>query len=376
MVKQKIAIVCFATDWVKPWDQDSYKSFLSGAEEAVINICNVMVKQDYLVSVFANPPFDSSWLREDSNPRYYRAEDFFDENLNKDFKFDHVIMWRRIDFDRVPIHITNNIYSWRHDIPSPNRKLSRLDKRFKGTFFLSKFQYDLYQKNHPELMKYPFVISGNGINLDHFPLTPENRILKKNKFRLAYISNWHRGLEAVIYLWPKIFKHNPNVELYVYYGDQTYGLMDEKRLNRLKKAMEAYKSMGVRVIGGVDHERLASDLAHEISVVIYPNTTLTETFCISIIKAMYAGCVVITSEMGALKEVLCPGNYTIESINSLEHVNEFGNLTLKTLDQIQEFESSFIQEQRKKNILWAKKYTWEAVFESWSSLFPKNSTRI
>lgn len=365
----KIAIVCFATSWVDPWDQDSYRSFLSGSEESVLNICRVLTSQNHQVSVFANPPDHSIWSQEGSNPKYYKVDDFFNPIINKSLKFDLVIMWRRFDFNRIAPHLTDRIYLWLHDIPKAEKKTITLDARFKGTFFLSDFHQELYKKKYPELFDYPFVISGNGINKDHFPLEPQQRAIKKKPYRFAYISNWGRGLEILIYLWPRIYSHNKKAELYIYYGDQTYGLLTSERLNRLKWGIENLKDMGVTLVGAVGHERLAEDLTHEISSVLYPNPTLTETFCISIVKAMYAGCFIVSSLQGAVKEILCPGNYSVPHFNDLKYVDDFADLVIKMLDQLENKNDSFIQEQRLKNIEWAQKYTWEQVVQKWATLF-------
>jgi glycosyltransferase involved in cell wall biosynthesis len=121
--------------------------------------------------------------------------------------------------------------------------------------------------------------------------------------RLAYTSIPYRGLDVLANCFPEIRRRHPQCRLDVYSSMQVYGgagVEDKHQLlYDLCRATE-----GIDYRGSVPQRQLAEELrgAH---VLAYPNT-FAETSCIAAMEALAAGCLVITSELGALPET-CSG---------------------------------------------------------------------
>ncbi|MEK7820823.1 MAG: glycosyltransferase, partial [Pseudomonadota bacterium] len=85
----------------------------------------------------------------------------------------------------------------------------------------------------------------------------------------------------------------------VYSSLQIYGVAPEKDefriLYELARAID-----GVEYVGSISQRRLADALS-EADILAYPNT-FPEMACIAVMEAMAAGCLVLTSKLGALPE--------------------------------------------------------------------------
>ena len=129
---------------------------------------------------------------------------------------------------------------------------------------------------------------------------------------LAYTSTPNRGLEKLLLAFPTIRRLVPGCRLKVFSSMKTYQARDRYRvLYDLCAALP-----GVDYVGSVSQKALAEEL-RGIDILSYPNT-FPETSCIAVMEAMAAGCLVLTSTLGALPEttagyglLLPPGNHGI-----------------------------------------------------------------
>lgn len=133
---------------------------------------------------------------------------------------------------------------------------------------------------------------------------------KGDSLEMAYTSTPFRGLDVLIRMWPKIKNRFPEAKLSIFGGMETYQ-QDNRQFGeyyRMAKRLD-----GVRVLGAMGQGELA-DRLKKIKVLVYPNT-FAETGCTSVMEAMAAGLVVVTSEFGALPET-CMGFAQLVSLNS------------------------------------------------------------
>lgn len=116
---------------------------------------------------------------------------------------------------------------------------------------------------------------------------------------LAYTSTPFRGLLALLTAFPAIRAAVPDCVLRVYSSMGVYQLTgaadDFQILYDLTRALP-----GAEYVGSLPQAALADALAGA-DILAYPNT-FAETSCISVMEAMAAGCLVLTTKLGALPE--------------------------------------------------------------------------
>lgn len=114
--------------------------------------------------------------------------------------------------------------------------------------------------------------------------------------RLAYTSTPFRGLELLLALFPRLSRP---ASLDVYSSLATYQVAEaEDPFAELYRACR--ETPGVRYVGPLPQPELARAL-RATSILAYPSI-FAETFCIAALEAMAAGCLVVTTDLGALPE--------------------------------------------------------------------------
>jgi glycosyltransferase involved in cell wall biosynthesis/Flp pilus assembly protein TadD len=120
--------------------------------------------------------------------------------------------------------------------------------------------------------------------------------------RLAYASTPFRGLDVLLDLFPWIRRAVPDAELDVFSSMQVYGVSAEEDRKQFDAIYRKAAQRGVNLVGSVPQLELAARL-QQARVLAYPNH-FAETFCIAAAEAQAAGCVVVTSRLGALPETV------------------------------------------------------------------------
>lgn len=125
---------------------------------------------------------------------------------------------------------------------------------------------------------------------------------------MGYYSSYDRGLECLLDMWPKIKERVPEATLDIYYGWNQFDKFHAKDPQKMKWKWQMIRKMnqdGVKEHGRVNHTDLAKAMK-EIQVWAYP-TEFTEIHCITALKAQEAGCIPVTTNVGALKETVLSG---------------------------------------------------------------------
>ncbi len=93
----------------------------------------------------------------------------------------------------------------------------------------------------------------------------------------------------------------PGTTLEVYSSWQIYGISEAEDQARFGALYQQCREIeGVTYVGPLPQPELAQRL-RRVAVLAYPNT-YAETSCIAVLEALAAGCVVVTSALGALPE--------------------------------------------------------------------------
>lgn len=348
---KKICIYCFESESIGYWDPDSIKTGIPGSEEAVIYISKELASVGYDVTVEANPPSESIWSNKHSNPRYIKT------NLTD--VYDIIIVWRRTE---CPKDKAKKTIAWLHDLPDFHHdfRIKNLDH----VFLLSEYQHSLF-KNYLEV---PHTICGNGVLTNDF----QHPMMFKNKYSCGYFSNYSRGLEIVLYIWPFIKRQYPEATLDIFYGRQNYANLRPDQLESLVEKIESLSHLDVRERGRIGHKELANEMCN-LSIWLYPCSNYTETFCITAIKAQLAGMIPITTRLGALNETISEDAFTVDTIFDSYSIQKYQSLVEYVMQNIDQ-----LQERRMKYIEFAKKFTWKQCLKKWEDVFnlPNNNQII
>jgi glycosyltransferase involved in cell wall biosynthesis len=353
---KKIAILGYASDLVGSWDPDSCAAGLPGSEEAVVYASAELAKRGMTVHVYINPPMISKWRLADANPRWYTEDSW--ENLDNNNKYDLVLLWRMYHVQRAKKR-TNIVFFWAHDSPNLSQKIT-YPKEFDVYLLLSKHHLAQYAKSANNFSELKIAVTGNGYIAEQFTKPASFT----NKYSIGYFSNYSRGLALLINIWPEIKEKFPLAELHICYGRQTWNTMDKRLFDDLITKIEKYKDLGVIEHGKLGHDKLA-EVMQSISVWAYPCIDYGETFCITAIKCQAAGMIPVTTRIAALNETVHIDAPSIPSISNNDDVDNYKNLLIKTLENI---DDNTLYD-RNTYINWAKLFTWEKCIDKWISLY-------
>lgn len=207
------------------------------------------------------------------------------------------------------------IIYWVHSDPDQNEQILNLMKvnpkplanngwnNFHKIVFISYYQMEKWV-NRYNIPKNHCVVIKHAIK----PIEYQEKI--KNKIILVYHSNPQRGLSLLVDVFEKLCEEYNNIELKVYsswtiYNDPNHPfLKDCFRWQKEYENSDLYqrleKHSKIHNIGYVSNEKLKKSLASS-HIFAYPNI-MPETFCLSLLEAMGAGCLCVHPNFGCLPE--------------------------------------------------------------------------
>ncbi len=177
----------------------------------------------------------------------------------------------------------------RKDIPYAQTIYNRVD----GFILLSYYQYDRWLQE----LKVPHekvFMSSNGIPFQAFSRYNTN----KRPPHAYYASTPFRGLHLLLKAWPVIHEAVPTAKLDVCSSLKVYGQEEPPEYRQMYEQARALP--GVNYRGSVSQSELR-ETALQSRVLAYP-CTFPETSCIAAMEAMAAGCVVVSTTLGAMPE--------------------------------------------------------------------------
>lgn len=348
---ETIVIATYKVQGATAWDPDSIKSGITGSEEAVIYISRELAKLGYKVTVLGDPPKNSPHSEANANPRYVHF------NSRDGTIYDIAIAWRT-PFNAEDLKkISRSVYLWPHDTYHNTLTNSQING-FDGVLWISKWQKDFWSNFNPGFAKFS-PIFGNGIIPEQFPPIKE----RQNPYSCIYGSNYARGLEILLDIWPKIKAAHPKATLDIYYGWQHWGLLSPEKELRMRHQISEYASLDVREHGLVSHDELNKAYS-QASLWTYP-CIAPEVFCISAIRAQFAGAMPVIIEGSALPE-------TVRFGYKCSNAEDYFQTLSKALS---EADKITIEQREKMREFILKEYTWEAIARDWKKLFDSRQTK-
>lgn len=198
------------------------------------------------------------------------------------------------------------------------------DKRVveKVDYFLAKS--DWHRMTLCEMSGFPFeqsFVLGNGLDLLDFYGKE-----KRERKRLMYSSAPFRGLALTPTLFSRILKLHSDAEFHIFSGLQVYDT-DRPFEGPETKFFESLcgilrKIPNVFLHGNIRQKELAREFMKS-SILFYPNS-FPETNCRTVLEAQAAGCVPVTSALGALPETVGDAGFLIQgNPDSDQYANDF-----------------------------------------------------
>ncbi|OGY19113.1 MAG: hypothetical protein A2900_01215 [Candidatus Chisholmbacteria bacterium RIFCSPLOWO2_01_FULL_50_28] len=189
---------------------------------------------------------------------------------------------------------------WSPDLTSEPSFLPLRSKKIKEQFItavdkiisISNYQTGLYVSDL-KLPSTKIYTSRNGVDTTLF-----SRKVKRDMLRCIYVSSYGDGVKPLYKIWEKITSRVPKANLQVIFSRSIYGEKDSTRtldyIRRLTSLPNVTYSLPV------SQPSLAIELMKS-RIFMYPNS-LPETSSITTIEARCAGCVIVTTALGALPE--------------------------------------------------------------------------
>lgn len=334
--QKSIGIFAYVSPGVSSWDFEQINKGISGSEEAIIYLSQKLAQlgyQVYIIQILGKPPANSPHAQSWSNPRIIPLE-CFDVPL-----LDFAIVWKRVGIFELLKKRARKIYLWPHDFGL--RK--HFDCVVDDVIWLSEWQRQDWAIDNPELLKFTKII-GNGINPDQFqPIHQRN-----NPYSCIYGSHYYRGLEILLDIWPEIKKQFDQATLDIYYGWQLGDISSEKEI-KMRRQIKEFARLGVLEHGQVGHIELNKAYSKS-SFWTYP-CTFPETFCISALRAQFAGAIPVVIEKAALQETVRYGYKCAEP-------SQYYDTLIKAMS---EAENITLEDRIKMRDFILKDFTWDAI---------------
>lgn len=340
----KVCFYGYAYNELGKWDYTTISKGIPGSEEATVYLTKEFVKAGHEVDVYFDPPEETqskvhgNWY----SLKSYNSDKFYDIFILIKGRF------------RPKVIKSKLLYIWQHDIFTAR---DTFIKSITGILVLSNYHVNNYIMEHNHLNHHLKVI-GNGIDPEQFS-KPNN---STNRFSIGYFSNYCRGLNYILELWPNIIHKYPKATLTIAYGRNMWYQDKDLYMNHIVSMIERYPD-SIKEVGMLGHEELA-DTMRSISIWAYPLWTNTETFCITAIKAQASGMIPITNRIYGLEDTVHPDSYYIESYNVYKIKDEFYSKLCDTINKITLLSEDELTIEREKYRSFALNWTWKRVYHN------------
>jgi glycosyltransferase involved in cell wall biosynthesis len=350
--QKTIAIFTYQVFGQPAWDSDSIKSGIVGGEEAVIYISQELAQLGYKVLVFRTPPENSPHASPEANPRYVNFD--FDDGT----KFDIAISWRMPTAAAQYKQRAQKVYLWPHDIAWGYQTEEQISE-FDDVLWLSEWHRQNGIAHNQAYAKFTKIF-GNGIKPEQFQPIQE----RENPYSCIYGSNYSRGLEVLLDIWPQVRKEYPKATLDIYYGWEHWGTLSPEKEKKLRCQLVHLASLDVREHGKVGHEELNRAYGKS-SLWTYPCTT-DETFCITALRAQASGAIPVIIERSALPETVRSGYKCATKEQYLTILLQ----AMKGADKVT------LEERKEASKFVFNEYTWKAIALIWKECFESHESRL
>jgi glycosyltransferase involved in cell wall biosynthesis len=341
--QKSVGIFTYAVRGLDAWDPDSISKGITGSEEAVIYMGQALANQGYKVVVFGCPPEGSRHSDPSANPRYVPVG-YRDGTI-----FDIAIAWRQPGIAHQLKQRARTVYLWPHDTYNGGLSPAQVSA-FDGVLWLSDWQRDQWISQTPHFNRFDQIF-GNGVVLEQFQPVVE----RKNPYSCIYGSNYARGLEVLLDIWPQVKEKFPLATLDIYYGWQSWGSLSPEKEAKMRQQVATLE--GVTDHGLVGHEELNAAYS-QASFWTYP-CIYPEVFCITALRAQLSGAVPVIIDGSGLTSVVRDGYRCATRAEYLDTL----------LKALAEAEKISVERRQHLGDFVRQEFTWNTVAQQWNQVF-------
>lgn len=286
------------------WDESSLQKGVGGSETAVIGLAKIMGENKHEVNIYNDV----------ENIVNFGQVSYFPKT--KPFSpADLWIVWRSpADLLKIRNKSGKKVL-WLHDLMPESEVIQY--QHFCDKIWVPSYYHRGY---YPHIPDDKFFVCPSGLTI-----MSSNK--KRDEHLLCYTSDYNRGLDILLDIWPNYLFAYPNDRLVIAYGtnnqeaqakgaDKVRG--DNVASNSWKYRWQLFekrfKMKGVTHVGKLNKQQLA-DLYEEASIMAYPSI-FPETQCLVVGDALAHGCIPVTTSLGALQETNNGGYILHPDINS------------------------------------------------------------
>ena len=181
---------------------------------------------------------------------------------------------------------------------------------------------------------------------------------------LVYTSTPFRGLDILVKTFPAIRQRVPNAKLRVFSSMKIYQMddVDDKFSNLYETCRN---TPGIEYVGPVPQPQLARELK-EATLLAYSNS-FAETACVAMMEAMASGCMIVSSDLGALPETTAGyAKLLKESPGSPEYEAAFIDTVVQSIEDVTGGEREGVEKHLQEQVAYCREtYRWEAKVGKW-----------
>lgn len=286
-----------------PLSPDLIRTGVAGTEEAYINVSQGLAALGHQVTVYADcrdlagRRDGVEWRDLDAFAAWTGADVFITSDLGPLFE--------------RPLTQSARVYLWMH-VHHDVRAVTQAGDRWNKLIVLS----DYSRRAYADIPDERIFVSRNGVDPAHF----DQPSVTRTPYRLAYGSDYDRGLSVLLHRWPQIRQIHPEATLNVFYGWDMFdmklaslrrqGEPDALKWAKMREEITAGLAQdGVTHLGRIGHREVAAEfLAAEVWA--YP-CVFPETSCITAMKAQAGGAIPVVFPTAALRETVRFGARTV-----------------------------------------------------------------
>lgn len=344
--------LCFVADgnW-NPWTgRDINTKGLGGSETYIVEMARWIQKSGHFqVVVFCRCSVEETF------------ENVMYKDLEKYYAFIQTYLVHTSIISRFSEYIpvtyksnVENVYLVVHDI-SPSCNVIPIEKKLKNIFLLTEWHKEYTDQIFPTLNHLTkYIHYGINSNFVH----PEPTQYPKNYHKYIYSSFANRGLKILLELWPDIRRITQNQATLQIFSNIDHEWTKQNYsddMQYIKTLLDKYNRLpdkhGIKYHSWVDKNTLARAWL-DADVWFYP-CTFVETFCMTALEAAASRTLVITNDLGALRNTAKHGLIIPGDANSSEWKQ-------KAIQLIANLSVSDVNHSIDINYEWALEHSWEA----------------